>query len=124
VTLVQPVASRQRNFLSLGLRCNQATPCVGALQVRGGTQAGVNAVALVATVAGRAGGRITAAAKKPKKPVVVAKGRFDIPAGASLDVRAKITGKGKKIVKKRKPIYVTVTMNGTEIPAGSITLAP
>jgi hypothetical protein len=122
VTLVQPVASRQRNFLSLGLRCNQATPCVGALQVLNGAQASGNAVALAATVAARGG--IQAAAKKPKGPVVVAKAQFNVPAGASLDVRAKITAKGKKIVKKRKPMYVTVTMNGTATSVGGITVAP
>jgi hypothetical protein len=72
----------------------------------------------------RDAGRVVTLAKKAKKPITVAKARFDIPAGASLDVKAKITAKGKKIVKKRKPIYVTLTINGTEIPAGAITLAP
>jgi hypothetical protein len=112
VTLAQPVATRQRNFLLLSLRCNQATPCVGALTVQ---SQGV-------------GGNIVAnasAAKRVRRPTY-AKAQFTIPPGETHQIPAKLTRKGKRTLRKSQPptLYVNLRIGDTEGTAGTITVAP
>jgi hypothetical protein len=61
---------------------------------------------------------------RPSKVITVAKANFDIAAGGTQDIKAKITGPGKKLVRKRKPMYAIIKIGGQQIAAGSITLTP
>jgi hypothetical protein len=110
VVLAQPVATQQQNFLLLSLLCNQANPCVGALRVQSRGAAGVGVVA-------------NAKAKKPKT-LTFAKSDFTIPPGATQQVPAKLTRKGKKMLKKsaRPTLYLNLTIGGQQTTAGTITV--
>jgi hypothetical protein len=112
VTLVQPVATVQQNFLLLSLRCNEANPCVGALRVQNQGVAAGNAVAL-----GRA--------RRPR-PITVARVEFDIPAGQTQQLRAKLTRKGKRLVRRseRPALWANLEMGGRRTTAGTISIAP
>jgi hypothetical protein len=111
VVLAQPVATQQQNFLLLSLLCNQANPCVGALRVQS---------------QGAAGGGVTNGRAKKPRTITFAKSDFTIPAGATQQVPAKLTRKGKKMVKKseRPTLYLNLTIGGQQTTAGTITVGP
>jgi hypothetical protein len=117
VTLALPVATVQQNFLLLSLLCNQATPCVGGLRVQNqGVAAGGNAAALAA---GRA--RV----KRPRM-VTFGKAEFTIPPGQIQEVPAKLTRKGKKMLRKseRPALYANLRFGSDWSTAGTVTIAP
>ncbi len=113
ITLVVPAVSVTRRFLRLSLRCNQATPCVGALNVQTSGAA--------AAVASQLIGDATA---KRKRTVTIAKAKLKIRAGATARVKAKLTRKGKRIVrrKKRPRFYANVKFGRTLVLSSPITL--
>ena len=117
VTLAVPVAVQQQNFLLLSLRCNEANPCVGGLRIQN-QGAAANGVALAATF-------VNARAKKPKT-TTFAKSQFTIAPGATQQVPAKLTRKGKKMMKKgeRPTLYANVIFGSQQSTAGTITIAP
>lgn len=123
VTLVVPVATVQQNFLLLSLACNQATPCVGALRIQNQGAAG-NAVAL-ASAAVQSATRHARAAKVPR-PVTFAKSQFTIPPGQTQQVPAKLTRKGKRMLRKsqRPTLYANLWIGSAPSTAGTITIGP
>jgi hypothetical protein len=122
VTLVAPVVSRQRNFLLLSLRCNQATPCVGALQIQNRGVGAANAAGLSALVATHSHGN-TRRAAKGSRTLTVAKAKLNIAAGKAAKIKARLTRKGKRWVKRKRPkLYVNLTVGGKRIPAGRVKL--
>jgi hypothetical protein len=114
VTLVQPVATRQGNFLLLGLRCNQATPCVGALTVQN------------QGVGGNGATLTTASTVKRVRPRTFAKAEFTIPPGETHQIPAKLTRKGKRTLRKSQlpTLYVNLRTQDAEGTLGTITIAP
>jgi hypothetical protein len=101
ITLVVPAASLTQRFLRLSLRCNQATPCVGALNVQTRGAAAAVASALIGS-----------AKAKRKRTLTIAKAKLKIPAGATARVKAKLTRKGRKVIrrKKRPKLYANVRL--------------
>jgi hypothetical protein len=113
ITLVVPAASVTGRFLLLSLRCNQATPCVGALNVQ-------NRGAAAAVAAQLIGGT----SAKRSRALTIAKGKISIRAGATSRVKAKLTRKGRKIVRRRKrlKLYANVTLARKLVLSSPITL--
>lgn len=108
LTLVAPVASISRGFLLLSLRCNQATPCVGALNVQNRGAAAAVAEALAGV------------SRKPKT-ITLARAKFNIPAGKTKKVRARLTRKGRKALKRRKAkFYVNTRIGGKLVLSAQI----
>jgi hypothetical protein len=113
ITLVVPAASVTRRFLRLSLRCNQATPCVGALNV----QTGGAGAAVVSRLIG-------SAKAKRKRVVTIAKAKLRISAGGTARIKAKLTRKGRRIVrrKKRPKLYANVRLAGKLVLSSPIAL--
>jgi hypothetical protein len=112
ITLAVPVATVQQNFLLLSLVCNQATPCVGALRIQN---------------QGAAGGGITnARAGRKPRTLTFAKSQFNIPPGQTQQVPAKLTRKGKRMLKKseRPGLYANVQLGSAWSTAGTVSIAP
>jgi hypothetical protein len=113
ITLVVPAASVTRRFLLLSLRCNQATSCVGALNVQ-------NRGAAAAVVSRLLGGTKA----KRRRALTIARGKIRIRAGATSRVKVKLTRKGKRIVRRRKrpKLYANVTLGRKLVLSSPITL--
>jgi len=110
VTVVQPVATRAQNNLLLGLRCNQATPCIGTLLVQNQGVIG--------------GGVVTQGAGKRARVITYAKGSFNIAPEQSLQLPAKLKRKGKRALKKspRPTLHANFKIGDTTISGGTITV--
>ncbi|MEX0993744.1 MAG: hypothetical protein WDZ37_07105 [Solirubrobacterales bacterium] len=118
VTLVQPVARLRGNVLSFGLRCNQATPCIGTVLIQNRAGQAANVAALRALNAPNR--RAAEAAAKKSRTITVARSKLNIPAGATKTVSAKLTKRGKRLVRRQKKFYVNLKIGKTQLAAGSI----
>jgi hypothetical protein len=123
VTLVAPVVSLRRNFLLLSLRCNQATPCVGALEIQNRGVRAANAAGLAALVAANNRGEARRAAKR-NRTLTVAKAKLKIAPGRTAKVKARLTRKGRRWLRKRKrpSLYANLNVGGKRIAAGRLKL--
>lgn len=126
VTLVQPTARVRRNLLSFGLRCNQATPCVGAVVVQNRNARVANAAALRAL---NATDRKTAeSAARKSRVLTVAKGRFKLAPGQTKGVKARFTRKGRRYIRRyrrklrRAKLYANLRIGEQQIQGGRLKL--
>jgi len=123
VTLVQPVATVQRNLLLLSLRCNQNTPCVGVLTIQNpGVVVGI--AGALATPPTEHGGSVRTTSTKLRGPTTVAKAKFNIAPGQIQAVGAKMTRRGKRLVRKPTPpaLIANVNIGAGMVSAGSVQL--
>ncbi len=126
VTLVAPTARVRQNFLSFGLRCNQATPCTGAVVVQNRNARVANAAALRALAARE---RATAGpAAKKSRLLTLAKGKFSIKAGKAKTITARFTRQGRRYVRRYKKrlqrvvLYANLKVGKKQIRGGRLHL--
>lgn len=126
VTLVRPTARVGRNLLSFGLRCNLATPCVGAVVVQNRNARVANAAALRAM--GATDRRTAESAARKSAVLTVARARFKLAPGKTRTVRARFTRKGKRYMRRyrrtprRAKLYANLRMGKQQIAAGRLKL--
>jgi hypothetical protein len=106
IAFASPTALVQRNRALIDLTCALAGPCPGRLRLQDGAAPGATVLAISrATVELRA-----------KKPRTYAAGHFDVPAGATAMVAAKLKPAGRKLTRLNPSVQVwanvTLTSGG------------
>lgn len=113
VRLPSRTATVRNGKALLPLVCQPTTACVGQLRLQNQQTTGAARAYLFAA---------TGSAKA--KPVTYASAKFTIPAGAKKIVKAKLTGRGRKLLKHRAKAksWANVTIGGSTVSPVKITL--
>ncbi|MEW6581880.1 MAG: hypothetical protein AB1416_03885 [Actinomycetota bacterium] len=105
IRLVQPVVSVSGPVISLGLRCTQATPCVGVFRLQSAR-------------VGQAGAQAQAA-----RVTTYATSRFRIGAGRAGKVGTRLNAAGRRLAARRNATaWANVTMGGRVVSSTRVTL--
>jgi len=112
IRLVQPVVSIAGPTASLGLVCNQATPCAGSVRLQS------QAIRIGASEQARAH-----AAARPKL-VTYASSRFSVQPGATGRVGARLTSKGRQVARKKaiSRAWINITVGGKPVASTRVKL--